>query len=178
VEIVMQRRWCVLFAFGFAVAFEVASAAEHGAGAVGFETWREPNEGAFTIDVPRGWQVSGGIRNGLQPSEVNMNTSKQAYGISIAVAAFAASVSMGAHAEYRCKAPPTAQDVRACELVRVDRPNELRLFIQRTSSVYGLYFYDYVTQADTNRWDVARGGEQVPSIAAVDDGNKASVSRQ
>jgi hypothetical protein len=117
--------------------------------------------------------------NGLQPSEVNMNTSKQAYGISIAVAAFAASVSMGAHAEYRCNAPPTAEDVRACELARVDRPNELRLFIQRTSSLYGLYFYNYVTEADTNRWDVVRGSEQVSSIAAVDDGNQGeSVSRR
>jgi hypothetical protein len=30
--------------------------------ALRFENWREPNEGAYTIDVPRGWQVSGGIR--------------------------------------------------------------------------------------------------------------------
>jgi hypothetical protein len=26
-----------------------------------YVTWREPNEGAFTIEVPKGWSVSGGI---------------------------------------------------------------------------------------------------------------------
>ena len=27
-----------------------------------FVTWREPNEGAYTISVPQGWKVSGGVR--------------------------------------------------------------------------------------------------------------------
>jgi len=27
-----------------------------------FVTWREPNEGAFTLSVPQGWKVSGGVR--------------------------------------------------------------------------------------------------------------------
>jgi len=107
-----------------------------------------------------------------------MKTSKQARRISLAVAALAASVSMGAHAEFRCKAPPTPEDKRACELAKIDRPDELRLFIQRTSSIYGLYFYDYVTEEDVNRWYALRRSEQARSIAADDNRDKEkSVSR-
>jgi hypothetical protein len=107
-----------------------------------------------------------------------MKRSKQIRRISFAVAAVAASVSMGAHAEHRCKAPPTPEDERACELARMDRPDELRLFIQRTSSIYGLYFFDYVTEADVNHRDVARQSEKARSITAVDDRDKGwSVSR-
>jgi hypothetical protein len=98
-----------------------------------------------------------------------MKKSNRTRQISIALAAFAASVSMGAHAEFRCKAPAEHEDVRACELARMDRPDELRLFIQRTSVIYGLYFYDYVNEADFNRWDAARRSEQARSIAAVGD---------
>jgi len=39
-----------------------AASAPGGGETLAFETWREPNEGAYTIDVPRGWRVSGGIR--------------------------------------------------------------------------------------------------------------------
>ncbi len=107
-----------------------------------------------------------------------MKRSKQTRRISFAVAAVAASVSVGAHAEHRCKAPPTPEDERACERAAMDRPYELRLLIQRTSSIYGLYFYDYVTEADVNRWDVARRSEKAQSITAVDDRDKGrSVGR-
>ncbi|HYA65337.1 MAG TPA: hypothetical protein VEE84_01520, partial [Burkholderiaceae bacterium] len=40
-----------------------------GAETITFETWREPHEGAYTIDVPRGWRVSGGIRR-VSPVDV------------------------------------------------------------------------------------------------------------
>jgi len=39
-----------------------AHAADSATGQVAFVTWREPNENAFTIDVPKGWVVSGGMR--------------------------------------------------------------------------------------------------------------------
>jgi hypothetical protein len=84
-----------------------------------------------------------------------MKTSKQARRISFAVAALAATVSLGAHAEFRCNAPAAPEDRRACELARMDRADELRWFIQRTMSIYGLYFYDYVNEADVDRWDAA-----------------------
>jgi hypothetical protein len=38
-----------------------AQAASAGDETVRFTTWREPNEGAYTIDVPQGWSVSGGV---------------------------------------------------------------------------------------------------------------------
>lgn len=105
-----------------------------------------------------------------------MKTSKQVSGISIAVAAFAACVSMGAHAEFRCAVPPTPEDKRACQLARVDRPDELRLFIQRTSPIYGLYFYDYVTEADVNRWYVAQRSDEARLSTTADDRDKEKSS--
>src|SRR2546427_2936662 len=38
------------------------AAAQDTAKAPSFVTWREPNEGAYTLGVPRGWKISGGIR--------------------------------------------------------------------------------------------------------------------
>jgi hypothetical protein len=95
------------------------------------------------------------------------------------IVVMAASVSLPAHAEYRCGSPSSQTDVRACELASHDAPDQLRLFIQRTSSIYGLYFYDYVRTTDFDRWEVARREDQAPSLAAVEAGpgaSKAAVS--
>jgi hypothetical protein len=83
-----------------------------------------------------------------------MKESKQSSRIPFAIAALAAIVSVSAQAEYRCSAPPTPEDQRACELAK-QGPDQLREFIQRTRSIYGLYFYDYVTAADFDRWEAA-----------------------
>jgi len=110
--------------------------------------------------------------------EVDMKTSKRSYRISFAVAAVAATVSMGAHAEYRCATPAqlTNAERRACELAELDRPDQLRQFIERTSSIYGLHFYDYVSQRNVDSWDSARGPENAPSIRGADDRAKADRS--
>jgi len=89
------------------------------------------------------------------------------------IAVMAASVSLPAHAEYRCGSPSWQADVRACELARRDAPDQLRLFIQRTSPIYGLYFYDYVRAADFDRWEAARREDRPPSLASV-EGHGAS----
>lgn len=102
-----------------------------------------------------------------------MKTPKQSYRIVLAVAAITATISVGAHAEYRCKAPPMPEDKVACDLAKLDGPDELRQFIQRTSSIYGLYFYDYVSQQDFDHWDLAREHENTPSIKTADDRVKA-----
>jgi len=81
-----------------------------------------------------------------------------------AVAAVAAMVCISAHAEYRCNAPSKPEDKVACDLARQDRPDELRLFIERTASIYGLYFNDFVSQQDVDRWDVARSRDERPSL--------------
>src|SRR5271165_3575260 len=62
--VVIQWRWgwVVVFALGVSIAFAASPAGKPGADTVSFQTWREPNEGAYTIEVPRGWQVSGGVR--------------------------------------------------------------------------------------------------------------------
>jgi len=46
------------FLFPFDVWCTEATASQN----VTFVTWNEPNEGAYSIDVPRGWQVAGGVR--------------------------------------------------------------------------------------------------------------------
>jgi len=70
----------------------------------------------------------------------------------LAMAVTAAAICATARAEYRCDAPATPEDDRACALARTGSPDGLRQFIQRTQSVYGLYFYDYVREADIDRW--------------------------
>src|SRR5689334_8275926 len=80
--------------------------------------------------------------------------------------ALVAGVSVAAHAEYRCASPSSQEDRRACELARQDSADSLRHFIQRTSPIYGLYFYDYVKPADFDRW--ARRDDAASSVAAVD----------
>src|SRR5262249_28748260 len=47
---------------GLLLPFEASCDEAAGSEKVTFVTWREPNEGAYTIDVPRGWQVAGGVR--------------------------------------------------------------------------------------------------------------------
>jgi hypothetical protein len=84
-----------------------------------------------------------------------MRMSKQSSWIPLAIAASASIVSATARAEYRCDASAWPEEKRACELVK-QGPDALRLFIERTRSIYGLYFYDYVTQADFDRWETAR----------------------
>jgi hypothetical protein len=101
-----------------------------------------------------------------------MRTSKQSSRIPFAIAAFATLVSATARAEYRCDARALPEEKRACELVK-QGPDALRMFIDRTRGIYGLYFYDYVTEADWNRWDTARQAGEAPSKVAIgqDDRN-------
>jgi hypothetical protein len=70
--------------------------------------------------------------------------------------ALALGLPAGANAAYLCNDPPTAADRHACELARQDDPTALRLYIQRTESIYRLYMPDYISPEDTRRWEVAR----------------------
>jgi hypothetical protein len=82
--------------------------------------------------------------------------------------ALVAGVCATAHAEYRCTSPSSPEAQRACELARQNSSDALRHYIQRTGSIYGLYFYDYVRPADFERWDAARRDDAAPSVAALD----------
>lgn len=69
-----------------------------------------------------------------------------------------------AQAEYRCNAPQTPQDKRACELAR-QSPQALRHYIWRTRFAYHqLSIYDYVTDADFARWDAQAMAERGPRL--------------
>ena len=98
-----------------------------------------------------------------------MTTSKQAYRISCAVAAVAATLAMSAHAEYRCATPQqlTRAEAGACELARQDTPDALVRFVTQTKGIDNLYLNDYVSNADVQRWDEARKGAASDQAAAA-----------
>ena len=58
-------------------------------------------------------------------------------------AAFGISAPGSVLADYRCDHPQRFDDRRACEYAQQE-PAALRRFIERTQSIYGLYFYDYI----------------------------------
>jgi hypothetical protein len=57
----MRCKRCALGALSALLFSGAHAAAQDTAEAVSFVTWREPNEGAYTLGVPRGWKISGGI---------------------------------------------------------------------------------------------------------------------
>jgi hypothetical protein len=56
-----------------------------------------------------------------------------------------------AHAEYRCDAPPTPLDRRACEKAK-EGPQALRRFVEAQRPLHSLYFFDYMTEAQLVAW--------------------------
>lgn len=56
-----------------------------------------------------------------------------------------------ASAQNRCDAPRSPADRRACEAAR-EGPEALRRFVWRTQGIYGLYFGDYMTADDIDRY--------------------------
>jgi hypothetical protein len=52
-------------------------------------------------------------------------------------------VPMAAQAEYRCDSPKSSIELRACAIA-AQGPDALRRFVYRTSSIYGLYYFDFV----------------------------------
>src|ERR1700730_15745420 len=56
-----QWRHCVLCALTVLLFSKAHAAAQGSADSSSFVPWREPNEGAYSLDVPRGWKVGGGI---------------------------------------------------------------------------------------------------------------------
>ena len=50
----------------------------------------------------------------------------------------------------RCQAPGSIADRVACEKAK-ESPEALRRFVARTQSIYGLYYWDYMSAADLDR---------------------------
>ena len=76
---------------------------------------------------------------------------------------------MSAHAEYRCATPEqlTNAEKQACELARQDTPDALIHFVNRTKGTYNLLADDYVSKADTERWELAKSKAPADSPAAA-----------
>jgi len=108
-----------------------------------------------------------------------MKTPKQTFHISLAVAAVATTLSMGAHAEYRCATPErlSYEEARACELARQDTPEALIHFVNRTKAIYNLYVNDYVSKADAERWELVehRGNIDSPGLAKAKGDTKGTA---
>jgi hypothetical protein len=106
-----------------------------------------------------------------------MRTVKQPNWIPLAVLAVAAMTSGAARAEYRCAAPGLLLygEVRACELASRDSPRALIHFVNRTQGTYGLYVYDYVRDADVERWETAgkKAAPDEPTVAKAARAAKA-----
>jgi hypothetical protein len=97
--------------------------------------------------------------------------------VAAVAAAFAALACASAQAEYRCTAPSLHEDRLACEAAKGE-PDALRRFVHRTRMIYGLYFYDYVTQADLERWNTALQADEPRSevAARLDDRSAARTT--
>lgn len=65
-----------------------------------------------------------------------------------------------ARAEYRCAVPKqlAPAETRACELARQDSPYALIHFTRTTRGIYDLYLPYYVSDADVERWELAKRG--------------------
>lgn len=73
----------------------------------------------------------------------------------VAAMAPAALIASTALATPRCEAPTFPYDRIACEKAKVS-PEALRRYIDRTRSVYMLYFWDYMSESDLDKYHAQR----------------------
>ena len=59
----MRRRWkpCLVSALSVLLISWARATPQEASEALSFVTWREPNDGAYSLSVPQGWKISGGI---------------------------------------------------------------------------------------------------------------------
>jgi hypothetical protein len=82
-------------------------------------------------------------------------------------------VSTGASAQFRCDAPSTSLDRRACEAAR-QGPDVLRRFIQRVQVIESLHFHDYVNEATLVAWEQREARERASRKVGAGTGSVAS----
>ena len=97
-----------------------------------------------------------------------MGKSKRSNRIALTAAAFATILCATARAEYRCATPQQldSAETRACQLAQQDTPEALIRFVNRTKAIYNLYVNDYVSEADVQRWEMAKQKAE-PDSASV-----------
>ena len=75
-------------------------------------------------------------------------------------------VSTQARAEFKCNAPGTAIDRKACEKAK-EGPDALRQYIQRVRGIDSLQFSDYVSEAQARAWLQAEADRAAAKKARV-----------
>jgi hypothetical protein len=58
-----RSKHCLLSALGVLLISGAHAAQQEAFEPLSFVTWREPNDGAYTLSVPQGWKISGGVRH-------------------------------------------------------------------------------------------------------------------
>ena len=83
----------------------------------------------------------------------------------LAAAALPLLFTSNSFADGRCEVPAIAVDRTACAKAK-ESPEELRRYVWRTRGVYQLYFWDYITPAEIDRYrarEVASAPQQLAS---------------
>jgi hypothetical protein len=83
-----------------------------------------------------------------------------------AAAALVLGTTTAAVATPRCEPPNLPGERMACEKAK-ESPESLRRFIERTQSIYSLYFWDYMSEADLNKRAAQRQAQSETSRAAA-----------
>lgn len=76
----------------------------------------------------------------------------------------------------RCEPPNLPGERMACEKAK-ESPESLRRFIERTQSVYSLYFWDYMSEADLDKRAAQRQAQSETSRVAASGEIVASTKK-
>ena len=82
----------------------------------------------------------------------------------LAGAALALSFASGAFAAQRCDAPQTHFDRAACEKAR-QSPESLRRYVERTRALVNLYYWDYITPEQVDRYRATAQAAPATTVA-------------
>jgi hypothetical protein len=95
-----------------------------------------------------------------------MNRTRRSLWPSAAALIIGSLLATTAFAQTRCATPDLPGERMAC-LKAKESPDALRRFIDRTQSIYGLLFYDYISQADLNKRVAQRQPQAAPVAVEV-----------
>jgi hypothetical protein len=119
--------------------------------------------------VSAGPSQSDAVRGSTAPGGFAMQTTRFAAGplaATLAGATLALSLASNSFAAApRCETPRTRMDLVACEKAK-ESPTALRRYVTRTQALYQLYYWDYITPEEIDRY-YAR--QQAPQRLATHD---------
>jgi len=86
---------------------------------------------------------------------------RQHHFVPLSIAALAALACAPSFASYKCDAPASLVDAKACAAA-AQGPQALRRFVQRTQPMWGTYYFDYVKDDDAAIARAAKEAEGAP----------------